>query len=37
MGAYAWYYNDHEADVCYWAYSYGNTGDGSLCSDKTPQ
>ena len=22
MGAFAWYYNDHEADVCYWAYSY---------------
>ncbi len=22
MGAYAWYYNDHTAGVCYWAYSY---------------
>lgn len=22
MGAYAWYYNDHSNDVCYWTYAY---------------
>lgn len=34
MSAYAWYYNDHINDICYWSYSneYSNTEFANIVS-----